>query len=398
MRFLAAFDKFKDALSAREVCSLARSVLEDSILGAEVFESPMTDGGEGFSEILTHALGGRFSSFSASGPLGETVQAKVGFVDSEVVPEKARKLASFPLSGDLAVIEMASVAGLQQVPVDSRDPWRTSSTGVGQVFAQVLKKGVSAILLGIGGSATNDLGLGALHSLGLRFFDSKGNDVGEPIPCKWPQISSISGEVPTMPPISIACDVENSLCGANGATFVYGPQKGLEFEDLSRMDDLARRMSRLLADKFGKDPSGANEPRAGAAGGMGFGIKTAFDARFVSGFELVSAWLGLEEKILKSDVVLSGEGRFDASSLDGKGPALLLEMAQRRGKRVFLIAGSIQDDLGPVLKVRIPGLKTFSVSCPDLPLSENLQRSREFFEQTLRNIVQDEGWPLLQAR
>ena len=131
---------------------------------------------------------------------------------------------------------------------------------------------------------------------------------------------------------------------------------------------------------------------------MGFGIKTAFDARFVSGFELVSTWLGLEEKILKTDVVLSGEGRFDASSLDGKGPALLLEKAHRHGKTVFLVAGSIQDDICPVLKDRIPGLKTFSVSRPGLPLSENLKRSREFFEQTLRKIVQDEGWPLLQAR
>ncbi|MDA0725584.1 MAG: glycerate kinase, partial [Verrucomicrobia bacterium] len=171
MRFLVAFDKFKDALSAGDVCRLAREKLESGLPNIRVFESPLTDGGEGFCDILTGAVGGRFSSYIVEGPLGKPVEARIGYVELGLLSPEVRELANLPSVGEVAILEMASAAGLEQVPVPLRDPWSTSTFGVGELVLHAAKDGAAAILLGIGGSATNDLGVGALRALGLRFFD-----------------------------------------------------------------------------------------------------------------------------------------------------------------------------------------------------------------------------------
>ena len=394
MRFLAAFDKFKDALAAGEVCSLARQTLDNCLPGVVVTETPLTDGGEGFCEILTNACGGRFSKYVVRGPLGAPVEARAGFVSADKLSSEVRELAEFPPRGEIALVEMASAAGFEQVPLGLRDPWSASTFGVGELLRHVTNEGATAILLGIGGSATNDLGLGALHSLGLRFLDVQGTEVGNPCPAAWSRIFAIAGELPALPPLLIACDVKNPLLGSNGATVTYGPQKGLAAEDLDRMDEEAGRVARLLLKKFGVSEDLLYEPGSGAAGGTGFGLRVACEGCFVRGFPLVAAWLGLREKILETEIVLTGEGHFDSTSLDGKGPGMVLEEAVRLGRVAFLLAGSLEEEVARATENRFPGVRVLSVSHPGLTLEENLGRSREFFEQSLRKLVEEEGWTM----
>ena len=394
MRFLAAFDKFKDSLAADEVCSLARRTLHNCLPGAAVRETPLTDGGEGFCEILTKACGGRFLNFVVTGPMGDPVEASVGFVAVEKLSPQVRELEEFPSCGELALVEMASAAGLQQVSLGLRDPWTASTLGVGELLRRVAEEGAAAILLGIGGSATNDLGLGALRSLGLRFLDSQGGEVGNPCPNAWCRISCIDGELLTLPPLIIACDVENPLLGPHGAAATYGPQKGLDLVDLDRMDREAGRLAGLLRKKFMQGDDVLLEPGSGAAGGMGFGMRVAYEARFVRGFGLVRAGLGLQEKILESEIILTGEGCFDSSSLDGKGPVMVLEEAARQGREAFLLAGSVEQGVAKATEERFPRVRVLSISRPELTLDENLGRSREFFEQSLRKLVEEEEWKI----
>ena len=394
MRFLAAFDKFKDALTAGEVCSLAHQTLDNCLPGAVVTETPLTDGGEGFCEILTIACGGRFSNYIVRGPLGAPIEARAGFVSADKLSSEVRELVDFPSKGEIALVEMASAAGLEQVPLGLRDPWSTSTFGLGELLRHVTNEGVTAILLGIGGSATNDLGLGALHSLGLRFLNAQGAEVGNPCPATWSRILTIAGELSVLPPLMIACDVKNPLLGSNGATVTYGPQKGLAAEDLDRMDEEAGRVARLLLKKFGVSEGLLYEPGSGAAGGAGFGLRVACEGCFVRGFPLVAAWLGLREKILEAEIVLTGEGRFDSTSLGGKGPGMVLEEAARQGRTAFLLAGSLEEEVVRETENRFRGVRVLSITRPELTLEENLGCTREFFEQSLRKLVEEKGWTM----
>jgi glycerate kinase len=392
MRFLAAFDKFKDALSAGDVCRIARDKLESSLSNVRVSEVPLTDGGEGFCDILTGAAGGRFSSHIVAGPLGKPVEARIGYVDLGLLSTEVLELASLPAVGEVAVLEMASAAGLEQVELPMRDPWLASTFGVGELILHAAKEEVAAILLGIGGSATNDLGIGALRALGLHFFDSEDAEIKNVYPAAWSRIARIFGELPKLPPLRIACDVDNPLLGASGATASYGPQKGLPAEDVLRMDSEMARMAAMLSDKFGVREDMLTTPGAGAAGGIGFGLGVACDGCFVQGFQLVAAWLQLEENINAAEVVLTGEGRFDATSLRGKGPGKVLELAHRAGRPVFVLAGSVSEEAKREVRGIFPRVFFHSIGRSELSLEENLSRTGEFFEQILQKLVEDKEW------
>ncbi|MBC8347721.1 MAG: glycerate kinase [Verrucomicrobia bacterium] len=392
MRFLVAFDKFKDALSAGDVCRLAREKLESGLPNIRVFESPLTDGGEGFCDILTGAVGGRFSSYIVEGPLGKPVEARIGYVELGLLSPEVRELANLPSVGEVAILEMASAAGLEQVPVPLRDPWSTSTFGVGELVLHAAKDGAAAILLGIGGSATNDLGVGALRALGLRFFDCEDCEIDNVCPGAWSRITRISGELPELPPLRIACDVDNPLLGSSGAAASYGPQKGLLAEDILRMDSEMARMASMLSDKFGAKKDMLTVPGTGAAGGIGFGLGVACGGCLVQGFPLVSAWLQLEEQINDAEVILTGEGRFDSTSLRGKGPGKVLELAHRAGKPVFVLAGSVSDEARREVREVFPSVFLHSIGRSELSLEENLSRTGEFFEQTLQKIVEYKEW------
>jgi glycerate kinase len=247
-------------------------------------------------------------------------------------------------SARVAVIEMAAISGLALVPPDARDPWRTTTLGTGQLIRAAAELGAKAIVLGVGGSATNDLGLGALSALGFEFRDAAGAKVRPPFPAGWEHIARIEGEAfPSIPPVVIACDVRNPLLGPTGAAAIYGPQKGLRADDLPRLEAQAERLARMLVARCGGDADRLmTTPGAGAAGGIAFGLMTALHARLQPGFDLVARWLDLDAKIGAADIVITGEGRYDASSASGKGPGAIVQQARAANRRVVVFAGAVE--------------------------------------------------------
>ncbi len=206
----------------------------------------------------------------------------------------------------VGIVEMATASGLQLLSMGQRNPWETDSRGTGQLLRVAAESGVRAILLGIGGSATNDLGLGALAELGVEAVDSTGAAVEAMEPAHWGKIEGFRGQLPEgFPPIFIVCDVRNPLLGDSGCTAVYGPQKGLLPGDVARMEREVARVSRLLADHFAREASLAGEPGMGAAGGISFGLRCAGSAELIPGAEFVAGWLNLERHLRDCDIVLN---------------------------------------------------------------------------------------------
>ncbi len=369
MRVLVAFDKFKDALTAAQACEAAATALRAKHPGWTLDLCPLTDGGEGFCETLTAAANGRLEHIEVSGPRGATVNASIGYVAGRQLTAAVRDRLGLKPAGTLATIGMASASGLELLPRNQRDPWRTCSYGTGELIHAAVQAGSDAILLGVGGSATNELGLGALSALGLRFHDVGGEQLYVPTPEIWPDIDSLDRrKLMSLPPVFIACDVTNPLLGPRGATATFGPQKGLKPDDLPRLETEMARMASLLCATCGQPLSLADLPGTGAAGGIAFGLMVACGAQLVPGFDLVTEWLDLPARIATADLVLTGEGRFDATSLSGKGPGSLVATARRLGKTAHVFAGSLgvpTDDLH------------HAVTPPGLPLAEALPRTAE---------------------
>lgn len=344
MRVLLAFDKFKDSLTAPEACAAAAAGLRARHPDWQIETCPLSDGGEGFAEILTNAVHGTFRQVSVTGPRGQPASAGLGLMTYAQVPVAARSLLPPPpgpaAAAQIAVIDMASASGLALLGPAERDVWQTSSVGTGELIRLAAAEGVAALLLGVGGSATHDLGLGALAALGLEFQSARGTAIRPPIPARWAEIERIQGTVtPRVPPIRIACDVSNPLLGPRGAAATYGPQKGLQPADLPRLDAESGRLARLLCAHCGRPENLRDIPGTGAAGGISFGLMAAADAELVPGFEFVSAWLDLESRLAAADMVITGEGRFDDSSLQGKGPGAVAARALSLGKQVHVFAG-----------------------------------------------------------
>ncbi len=346
MRVLLAFDKFKDSLSARDACTFAAAALGEKHGDWIIDSCPLSDGGEGFAEILTTSVRGQIIGSSIMGPRGDEVQASIGIVPYDRIPAGARALLPPPpqagrVGPTIAVIDMASASGLALLEPEDRDLWETTSVGTGELIRTATELGAAAILLGVGGSATHDLGLGALAALGMDFQSSRGESIFPPIPARWREIQRIDGSVnPPVPPIRIACDVSNPLLGANGAAATYGPQKGLRPADFARLDHESARLAMLLCAHCNQPDTLMETPGAGAAGGISFGFMTAANAQFIPGFELVSSWLDIESRLATADLVITGEGRFDDSSLQGKGPGAIAARALALGKPVHVFAGS----------------------------------------------------------
>ncbi|MBL9213540.1 MAG: glycerate kinase [Opitutaceae bacterium] len=344
MRVLLAFDKFKDSLTAPEACAAARAGLQARHADWQIDVCPLSDGGEGFAEILTSAVHGTLRRVSVTGPRGRPAAAGLGLMTYAQVPAAARSLLPAPpgpaAAARIAVIDMASASGLALLAPAERDVWQTSSVGTGELIRLAAAEGAAAILLGVGGSATHDLGLGALAALGLEFQTAGGAVIRPPVPARWADIARIRGAVtPPVPPVRIACDVSNPLLGPCGAAATYGPQKGLRPEDLPRLDAESGRLARLLCAHCGRPEHLRDLPGTGAAGGISFGLMAAAGAELVPGFEFVSAWLDLESRLAAADLVITGEGRFDDSSLQGKGPGAVAARALSMGKQVHVFAG-----------------------------------------------------------
>ena len=387
MQILAAFDKFKDSMPAGVACDAALAgALEALGEPLTLTRAPLTDGGEGFCPILTDAANGYVEYHEVCGPLGEEISAPLGWVQLDRIPARARQLFG-GAKGKLAIIEMASVAGLEQVPGAQRHPGHCTTRGVGELIRIAVAEEADAILLGIGGSATSDLGLGALEALGLEFCPS-----GQVTPAQWPMIDAIQGHIElTVPPTYIACDVDNPLLGPRGAAAIYGPQKGLQPHEIAPYDAASKEIAEKLCAFFEKSGSSMEIPGSGAAGGIGFGFNVAFDAAYVPGFELVTSWLDLVSKIQEADLVLTGEGKFDQSSLAGKGPYALLAAAYSSDTKAIVFAGLAEDDAAVIVGERFPGTAVYSITPEGTPLAEALESAADFLKTKVNKVLQTQA-------
>lgn len=382
MRALIAFDKFKDALTAHEACTAAAEALRACVPSASIEVCPLADGGEGFVEILTTAAAGERCRATVAGPRGAPVAAEFGLVDTAAIPAPARGSLGLAArsGGRVAIIEMAAASGLALLSPEQRDVWQTCTVGTGELLAAATERGVDAIVLGVGGSATNDLGLGALRPLGLQFHAETGGTIETPAPTTWPRINRITGKLRPLPPIFIACDVTNPLLGAHGAAATYGPQKGLRRDDLLRLDHQTARMALLLAGYFGEPDERMDAPGSGAAGGIAFGLMVAAHAQLLPGFDFVAQWLDLETRIAAADVVITGEGRFDRSSLEGKGPGAVAARAVAAGKPAHVFAGAV------TATSEQPQLHLHAITPPGTPLAQALPDTAANLQATVARV------------
>ncbi len=383
MRVLLAFDKFKDAITAHAACTVAAEALHQLHPDWQIDLAPLTDGGEGFAEILTQSAHGQLHSCTVSGPRGDSIDASFGLVPVSSIPASARAQLALPAAtsphASVAIVEMAAASGLVLLPTSQRDPWQTTSFGTGELMLAAAQRGAAAILLGVGGSATNDLGLGALAALGLSFETSSHLRLAPPSPATWTHLTHISGRIdPAFPPVRIACDVTNPLLGVEGCTATFGPQKGLPLADVPGLEAASARVANLLLQHLAQPTTLLKTPGAGAAGGIAFGLMCAAHAKLLPGFSLVSAWLDLDARIAAADVVLTGEGGFDATSLGGKGPGAVVTRARALGKPVHVFAGSIP----PELSRSDPSLH--AISPPELPLSDALRSTSALLANAIR--------------
>lgn len=343
MRILLAPDKFRGSLTARQVANAMAEGVRLALPDTDVATLPLADGGEGTAAVLTEATNGTWHSVIVSDPLGRPVEAGFGVSGN----------------GQTAFVEMAQASGLALLTVDTQDPGQTNTFGTGELLLQAVTTGVTSVVLGIGGSATNDGGIGMAAALGWQFLDALGATL-EPIGNNLAHIRQLVP--PPLPPFPgvqfwVACDVTNSLCGPSGATFVYGPQKGASPEQLVLLDDGLRNLARCIQEQFGIDV--ADVPGAGAAGGLGAGALFFLKATLQSGVSLVLDAVGFDEHLAGTDLAITGEGKLDRQTLDGKLLKGVTDRANRANVPVVALCGTL--DLTPA-EIDALGLRaTFSV-------------------------------------
>ncbi|ACO80460.1 Glycerate kinase [Azotobacter vinelandii CA] len=326
MKIVIAPDSFKESLSAAEVAAAIAAGLGEVWPWAELLCRPMADGGEGTVEAVIAAVGGERRETLVRGPLGEPVAAHWGWI------AESRS----------AVIEMAAASGLHLVPASRRDALRSCTYGTGELILAALEAGAERIVLGFGGSATNDAGSGMLRALGVRFEDAE----GRPLPPGGAALAQLqrinpAGLDPRLAKVDfeVACDVDNPLCGPRGASHVFGPQKGATPEQVRQLDAALGRFADVCAATLGRDAR--DSAGSGAAGGIGFAARTFLGAAFRPGIELVAEVSGLEQAVIGADLVITGEGRIDEQTLHGKTPMGVAGIAKRHGVPVVALAGML---------------------------------------------------------
>ena len=382
--FLVACDKCKGSLSAFEMCNLAESVLSERFPTSDVTKVPLTDGGEGFCEILTLGAQGVLHSIEVLDSVGSKQKVQYGICDVEKLSPKVIKFLNLPSCGNLGIVEMAQAAGLADLPESKRNPWETSTFGVGQILKEVAGFGVDVILLGIGGSSTNDIGIGALNALGLSLKSHDNNEISFPIPSAWKNVAGIDIDgLDSLPPIRIACDVDNQLFGKTGATAQYGPQKGLAEKDIEKFQEQIKRILKILESHRTDIFELSKSKGSGAAGGMGFGLSIFYDVSLVHGFDLISSWFEIDHKIEEADYVITGEGRFDQTSLCGKGPFEIIRLSNLKDTPSLVMAGSVDPKTAIEISGKFTGCDLIPFGRSDWSLDKNLSRANQNFTETL---------------
>ncbi len=339
MKIVVAIDSFKGSLTSMEAGSAAKEgILRALDLGtANVVVKPLADGGEGTTTALVEGFGGEFISVNVTGPLGVPVTAKYGIIsdcDNSGAEEKT------------AIIEMAEAAGITLVDRSNLNPSSATTYGVGEMILDAISRGCRSMIIGIGGSATTDGGVGMLQALGCKFLKSDGTSVALGIQ-ELDQISIIDASAMNKDlancKFQIACDVKNPLCGKTGAVHIFGPQKGVREDQLDDFDLKMQHYARCTAEYFGEDLQ--NTEGAGAAGGLGFAfLNYVPNTSLEPGIDIVVRAIELEKELADASIVITGEGRLDGQTAMGKVPVGIAKLAKRYGCKVIAIAGSVTDD------------------------------------------------------
>jgi glycerate kinase len=373
MRVVIAPDKFKGSLSAPQVVEAVARGIRAADPSAEIIGVPMADGGEGLVDALAAAGDGEIRPARVTGPMGESVDARFALFE-----------------GGTAAAEMASAAGLVLVPRERRNPGVATTRGVGELLLAMVQAGARRVILGIGGSATNDGGAGMAQALGYRLLDSQGRE----IPPGGFGLESLDGIEPADGPralqgvdVAVACDVSNPLCGPSGASAVYGPQKGATPEMVERLDRGLRRLADVIARDLGVEI--ADVPGAGAAGGLGGGLLAFANGRLKPGIDLVIHAVKLRDKLEGADLCLTGEGSLDAQSAYGKTAVGVARLARSLGVPTFALVGSIGEGAEACLN---EGLDAYFPICPGpTTLDDAMARASEFLaaaaEQATRGFL-----------
>ena len=370
MKIVIAPDSYKESLSAAEVARAIEAGFREVFPEARFQCLPVADGGEGTVDAMVAATGGRRVAQRVTGPLGQPVEAFYGLTGG----------------GATAVIEMAAASGLALVPPLQRNPLLTTSFGTGELIRAALDAGARHLIIGIGGSATNDAGAGMLQALGVALLDGAGRALG-PGGGGLDALAQlcIDGLDPRLAEcrIEVACDVDNPLTGERGASAVFGPQKGATPAMVQRLDANLAHFAAVLQRVLGVVV--AEVPGAGAAGGMGAALLGVVGARLRPGIDIVTAALGLEAAVAEADLVIVGEGRLDAQSLRGKAPLGVARIARRHGKPVIAIAGGLGDDLAALQAHGVDA--AFSVVRRPCSLDEALAAAADNLRTAARNIA-----------
>lgn len=365
MKILIAPDSFKESLDAAGVARAIAQGWRQGMPQAEVVELPLADGGEGTTQALVAATAGELQFCQVSGPLGAPVEAFWGRLDE-----------------NRAVIECAASSGLDLVERNRRDPWRASTRGLGELIRAALDNGTQEVIVGLGGSATSDGGAGMLQALGAQLLDARGEPIG-------PGAEGVSrlaridlnGLDPRLARVrfEVACDVDNPLTGPEGAAAVFGPQKGADAELVQRIDAALVHYAALLEQVTGRQV--ANQPGAGAAGGLGAALLACFNAELKPGIEIVLAAVGLRERLRGVDLVITGEGRIDSQTARGKTPVGVARLAQAAGVPCVALGGAV-----PVASPVLEQLAAAGIAAvfPILPGVVNLDEALAEAEQNLR--------------
>jgi glycerate kinase len=370
LKIVVAPDSFKHSLSASKAAERIKTGILKASPHAEVMTIPMSDGGEGLVNALVDATKGKTITAAVKNPLGRSVESFFGLLGD----------------GQTAAIEMAAASGIELITEDERDPLITSTYGTGQLIKEALDQGCNKIIVGIGGSATNDGGAGMAQALGVKLLNKNGDEIG-----------SGGGELKNLAEIDMsglderlkscritaACDVTNPLTGKNGASLVYGGQKGGSEAVLKKLDKNLAHYAAIIRRDLGIDVT--DIPGSGAAGGLGAGLLAFLNAELISGFNVVKDVVNLESHIAKCDMVISGEGKIDSQSFFGKTPMGVAQVAKQYDKPVILIAGSIGEGIEKLYDQGVDAV--FSIVSKPMTLEEAIENTGDLLENLAENVM-----------
>lgn len=370
MKVIIAPDSFKESIDALGVANAIEKGFRKVFPDVDIVKIPMADGGEGTVQSIISVTNGKIMRKNVTGPLGETVEAYFGILGDR----------------QTAIIEMAAASGLHLVPKEKRNPLWMTTKGTGELILAAVEAGATKIIIGLGGSATNDGGMGMAKALGIKFLDDDGKDIGD----GGGNLSKLAKiDVSNMDPrlqnlkILVACDVESPLIGENGASRIFGPQKGASPSMIQQLDENLAHYAEIIKRDIGKDV--AHLPGSGAAGGLGAGLIAFLNAELKSGVELVLEATNFKEQLKDAELVITGEGKIDSQTIYGKTPIGVAKLAKESGVPVIAIAGNLSHDFEVVHDYGIDAL--FSIVPGVTTIEEALSKAAMNIENTATNIA-----------